>query len=158
MTKNLVLIPVAGAEFSLQVLPCLRRFLNPTENRLLLLHVEPEPEPIHIHEPGMEGIDIYVDESEEALRTWFADQSLLTVRELERLGFAVETDVVFGKIVPKLEEYIAKAQVNLVAMVTHGRTGLDRILHGSIAEQLLHFTTVPLLLVHPQATNGQPPT
>lgn len=157
MTKNLVLIPVAGAEFSLQVLPCLRRFLNPTENRLLLLHVEKEPETFHLHEPGMEVIDVYVDESEAALRTQFADQLLLVVRELEGMGFEVATDVAFGQPVTKIEEYIARAQVNLVAMVTHGRTGLDRILHGSVAEHLLHHTHVPLLLVHPQVPNGRPP-
>jgi len=157
MTKNTVLIPVAGAEFSLQVLPCLRRFLNPTENRLLLLHVETEPEVFHFHEPGMEAIDIYVDESEDALRVAFADQSLLTVRELEQMGFEVKTDVVFGQPIPRLEEYIAREQVNLVAMVTHGRTGIDRILHGSVAEHLLHHTNVPLLLVHPQPTHGELP-
>lgn len=156
MTKNTVLVPVAGAEFSLQVLPCLRRFLNPTENRLLLLHVDKEPETFHLHEPGMEEIDIYVDESEAALRIQFADQSLLTVRKLEQMGFEVTTDVAFGRPVAEIEEYIAKAQVNLVAMVTHGRVGLDRMLHGSVAEHILHHTNVPLLLVHPQPTNGQP--
>lgn len=156
MTKNIVLVPVAGADFSLQVLPCLRRFLNPTENQLLLLHVEKEPETFHMHEPGMEDINIYVDESEAALRTQFADQSLLTVRELEGMGFEVTTDVAFGQPVAEIEGYIAKAQINLVAMVTHGRAGLDRMLHGSVAEHILHHTNVPLLLVHPQAINGQP--
>lgn len=48
MTKNIVLIPVERAEFSLQILPCIRRFLNPAENRLILLHVDPEQEAVHI--------------------------------------------------------------------------------------------------------------
>lgn len=158
MTKNTVLIPVAGAEFSLQVLPSLRRFLNPTENRLLLLHVEREPEVFHFREPGGEAIDIYVDEGEEALRIQFADESLLTVRELEQMGFEVQTAVAFGQPIPQIEAYIADEQINLVAMVTHGRTGLDRMLHGSVAEHILHHTNVPLLLVHPPASNGQPLT
>lgn len=157
MTKNLVLVPVAGAEFSLQVLPCLRRFLNPTENRLLLLHVEKEPETFHLHEPGMEEINIYVDESEAALRIQFADQSLRTVRELEQMGFAVATEVAFGQPGAQIEAYIARHQVDLVAMVTHGRTGLERLWQGSVAEHILHHTNVPLLLVHPQATDGQSP-
>lgn len=157
MTKNNVLIPIAGAEFSLQVLPSIRRFLNPTENRLLLLHVEREPEVFHLHEPGAEAIDIYVDESEEALRIQFADESLTTIRTLEGMGFEVKTDVAFGQPIPQIETYIEREQVNLVAMVTHGRTGLDRLLHGSVAEHLLHHTNVPLLLVHPQTTNGSLP-
>ena len=154
MTKNIVLIPVERAEFSLQILPCIRRFLNPAENRLILLHVDPEQEAVHIQGPGTEDINIYVDESEAALRTWFADLSLLTVRELEKLGFDVTTDVAFGRPIPAIEKYVVEHGVELVAMATHGRTGLDRLMHGSVAEHLLHHVDIPLLLFQPK-TNGR---
>ena len=154
MTKNSVLIPVERAEFSLQILPCIRRFLSPAENRLILLHVEPEQEAIHIQSSGTEAINIYVDESEAALRTWFADLSLLTVRELEKLGFDVKTDVAFGRPIPAIEKYIVDHGIELVAMATHGRTGLDRLMHGSVAEHILHHVDIPLLLFQPKA-NGQ---
>jgi nucleotide-binding universal stress UspA family protein len=149
MKKNDVLIPVDEAEFSLQILPYIRRFLNPIENRLILLHVEKEPEPVHIHQPGLEDIDIYVDESEAALRNRFADEQLTTVRALEKMGFEVTTDVEFGDPIPEIESYIAKQDVDLVAMTTHGRTGLGRIFRGSVAEHLLHHVDVPVLLFHP---------
>lgn len=95
-----------------------------------------------------------MDESEAALRTWFADLSLLTVRELERLGFDVTTDVAFGRPIPAIETYVAEHGVELVAMATHGRTGLDRLMHGSVAEHLLHHVDIPLLLFQPK-TNGR---
>ena len=151
MTKNSVLIPVERAEFSLQVLPCICRFLNPADNRLILLHVDPEQEVLHIQGPGTEDISIYVDESEAALRTWFADFSLRTVRELEKLGFDVTTDVVFGQPIPQIEKYITEHNVELVAMATHGRTGFDRFIHGSVAEHILHHVDIPLLLFQPKA-------
>lgn len=154
MTKNNVLIPVEQPEFSLQILPCLRRFLNPAENRLILLHVDPEQEAVHIQGPGPEAINIYVDESEAALRTWFADLSLLTVRELEKLGFDVTTDVAFGQPIPAIEKYIANHGIELVAMATHGRTGLDRLMHGSVTEHILHHVDIPLLIFQPKA-NGR---
>lgn len=150
MTKNNILIPVEGAAFSLQILPCLRRFLNPAENRLILLHIEQEPATMHINQPGPDHIDIYVDESEAALRTLFADQLLTTVRALEQLGFEVTTAVEFGKPLAEIQRYINERQVDLVAMATHGRKGLDRILHGSVAEQILHHVDIPLLLFHPK--------
>lgn len=153
MKKNDVLIPVDGVEFSLQILPCVRRFLNPAENRLILLRVEPEPEPVHIHQPGFEDLNIYVDESEAALRDCFADELLTTVRTLEQMGFEVTTDVEFGQPIPKIEAYIARKDVDLVAMTTHGRTGLDRVLHGSVAEHLLHHVAVPVLLFHPDTNH-----
>ena len=154
MMKNSVLIPVERAEFSLQILPCIRRFLNPEENRLILLHVDPKQEAVHIQGPGKEDINIYVDESEAALRTWFADLSLATVRELEKLGFEVATDVTFGRPIPQIEKYITEHHVDLVAMATHGRTGLDRLMHGSVAEEVLHHMDIPLLLFQPKV-NGR---
>jgi nucleotide-binding universal stress UspA family protein len=41
--------------------------------------------------------------------------------------------------------------VDLIAMATHGRSGLSHWLLGSVAERVLHSTGVPLLLVRPPA-------
>ncbi len=41
------------------------------------------------------------------------------------------------------------ADYDLIAMATHGRTGLKRFLLGSITEQIFGTTTLPLLIVRP---------
>ena len=41
--------------------------------------------------------------------------------------------------------------VTLVAMATHGRTGLSRLVMGSVADTVLRQSNLPLLLVRPQA-------
>lgn len=41
-----------------------------------------------------------------------------------------------------------------IAMATHGRTGLSRVMMGSVAQQVLQNASVPLLLAHP-ASGGQ---
>ncbi len=55
------------------------------------------------------------------------------------------------------EEVIIEAtrdfHAGVIAMATHGRTGLKRVVMGSVAQQVLQNTSVPLLLVHP-ATDG----
>ena len=38
---------------------------------------------------------------------------------------------------------------DLIALTTHGRTGLERWVRGSVAERVLSSTTMPLLIVHP---------
>jgi nucleotide-binding universal stress UspA family protein len=38
---------------------------------------------------------------------------------------------------------------DLIVMGTHGRTGLERLLLGSVAEGVAHHAPVPLLLVRP---------
>jgi len=40
-------------------------------------------------------------------------------------------------------------QVDLIAMSTHGRSGLDRALHGSVAEAVLRTAGRPVLLTRP---------
>jgi nucleotide-binding universal stress UspA family protein len=39
---------------------------------------------------------------------------------------------------------------DLIALTTHGRSGLDRWVRGSVAERILNSATMPLLVVHPQ--------
>lgn len=43
---------------------------------------------------------------------------------------------------------------DLIAMATHGRSGVARWALGSITEAVLHHTTLPLLMVHPGPTAG----
>jgi nucleotide-binding universal stress UspA family protein len=42
--------------------------------------------------------------------------------------------------------------VDLIVMATHGRHGMDRLLHGSVAGTLVQETPAPLLLIHAPKT------
>lgn len=49
------------------------------------------------------------------------------------------------------EEIIREAeqwQADLIAMGTHGRTGFDHFLHGSVAEQVVRRSRLPVLIEH----------
>jgi nucleotide-binding universal stress UspA family protein len=56
---------------------------------------------------------------------------------------------------------LASAQdegTGLIVMSTHGRSGLSRLIMGSVAEEVLHRASVPVLLVrgdlsHPTASD-----
>lgn len=47
---------------------------------------------------------------------------------------------------------MAEAGVDLVAMTTHGRGGLERLWLGSVADQLVRSTHVPILLLRPDGS------
>jgi nucleotide-binding universal stress UspA family protein len=36
---------------------------------------------------------------------------------------------------------------DLIAMATHGRTGISRLLHGSVTEEVMHHAVSPMLIV-----------
>ncbi len=43
---------------------------------------------------------------------------------------------------------------DLILMRTHGRTGLDRFLFGSVAEKVVHKSTIPVLTLRPEGGQG----
>ncbi len=47
---------------------------------------------------------------------------------------------------------------DLLALTTHGRSGLQRWMMGSVAERVLQGSTLPLLIVHPQTHTSSSPT
>ena len=51
------------------------------------------------------------------------------------------------------EEILAAAeeqQADLIVMGTHGRTGIDRIIFGSVAEKVVKSATCPVLTIRPE--------
>ncbi|RJT02536.1 MULTISPECIES: universal stress protein [Halococcus] len=66
----------------------------------------------------------------------------------ERAGLETTTATRRGTPHQRITEYVEDHDdVDLVVMGTHGRTGLSHVLLGSVAENVLRHTTVPVLLV-----------
>jgi nucleotide-binding universal stress UspA family protein len=85
--------------------------------------------------------------------TGYLDEKAIILRHL---GCQVETEVRFGD---PTEEILAAAkahQVELIAMATHGRTGLAQVIFGSVAARVLGSGVRPVLLVRPEGLRGSP--
>lgn len=59
----------------------------------------------------------------------------------------VATAVVRGTPHRTILEYVEDREIDLVVMGTHGRTGLDRYLLGSVTERVVRLSEVPVLTV-----------
>ena len=69
---------------------------------------------------------------------------------LERQGIDVETKTLLGvHPAPAILRYAEGHGVNLIAVATHGRGGLPRLVLGSVADKVLRAATVPVLVVRP---------
>jgi nucleotide-binding universal stress UspA family protein len=68
--------------------------------------------------------------------------------ELRAAGLTAHVRVRSGDVAEVILKLITDLDVDLVAMATHGRTGVERILAGSVADKVLAETTTPLLLLH----------
>lgn len=63
--------------------------------------------------------------------------------------------VVEGFPARDLLRYADERDVDLVAMGTHGRSGLDRLLLGSTTERLIRRGSAPVVAVHPEQAAGE---
>jgi nucleotide-binding universal stress UspA family protein len=70
--------------------------------------------------------------------------------KLERRGLRnVETHVWYGSPAASIIDAAKAHKADLIVMSTHGRSGLGRLVFGSVAESVLRGTTVPILLRRP---------
>lgn len=84
------------------------------------------------------------------LATSSAREYLSTLSDtLTERGHRVEVDVRLGYPNRRIAEAVADHAVDLVVMATHGRSGLGRVVLGSVAEDVLRGATTPILLVGP---------
>ncbi|HEX3244029.1 MAG TPA: universal stress protein [Chloroflexota bacterium] len=106
--------------------------------------------------PGTGDIGYVVDSAatEEALadaEKYLANQ----VEALDRVGLNTRHLVRTGNPGGELRKIADEQDVDLIAMTTHGRTGLDRFMLGSVADELIRHAAQPVLLVSARAVSTQ---
>lgn len=62
-------------------------------------------------------------------------------------GVTVEEHVTTGEPTRAIRKFIDENDIDLVVMGSHGRSGLSRVILGSVAEKVLRRTRLPVLVV-----------
>ena len=75
---------------------------------------------------------------------------------LRKLGIEVRTVVQFGNPAERIVSYARTPEIDLIAMATHGRTGLRTVIFGSVAGRVLYSGARPVLLVRPGKLDDEP--
>ncbi len=94
---------------------------------------------------GAPGIS--VDELRDSLSSRGRDVTDAVAERGAERGLPVETAVEEGLPEEEISRYADHHDVDLVVMGTHGRTGVDRLMAGSVAEATVRTCSVPVLTV-----------
>jgi len=140
-----ILVPLDGSERAEQALTPARTLATHSNAELILLRVEPRFE-------RAESEMLFEDQSaaQEALTNWRsgAEEYLTDVRAtLSSAGIATRTLIGRGEPGRAIIEAVSRENVDFLVMATRGRLGFDRLLHGSVAAEVLRTISCPLLLV-----------
>lgn len=92
----------------------------------------------------------------EDARARATEQLNAAVSPLRAQGAHVATVPLEGSPVPALLGYMAEERVDLLVLGTHGRSGFERVVLGSVTEKLLRKATCPVLTIPPTIAGGDP--
>ncbi|HJZ46807.1 MAG TPA: universal stress protein, partial [Roseiflexaceae bacterium] len=70
-----------------------------------------------------------------------------TRRQHAKDGVSIQTLMREGSVAEAIVRAAEEEQIDVIVMATHGRSGLQRAVYGSVAEQVLRSSTKPVLLV-----------
>ena len=103
--------------------------------------------------PGVDPTDEQIRVVHEAEEYLNAVQARLASKGIRK----VETSVWYGPPAAAIVEAARVGRADLIVMTTHGRSGLGRLILGSVAEAVLRGTSIPIMLLRADGAPVQPP-
>ena len=139
-----ILVPLDGSPRAEKILAHVESLAQKYGARVVLLQVV-EPNVAMVTPYDMVP---YYDPAE-AQRITEETQTYLAMKEgeLTALGIQVKSVTESGPVVSVILDVAEREKADLIAMASHGRTGLGRVFYGSVAEGILHKADRPLLLI-----------
>lgn len=139
-----ILVGVDGSPLAETILSYVTVLAKNTGADVTLIHV------VHTSEE-MKSNEAYrfLQPSLEQAKTNAHDYLRRLVQQLNDAGVTTHSRVLVGVAATEIVHCAEQEGMDLIALATHGRSGLQRWFYGSVAEKVLHTTRTPLLLIRP---------
>ncbi|MBI5953810.1 MAG: universal stress protein [Chloroflexi bacterium] len=139
-----ILVPLDGSPLAEAVLPHAEALAKSEGAELILLRVAVTPARyLFAHNPAEGNNVIHMIEKE--AEDYMKDE----VAKLQNEGIKVTGITRDGTPPKEILEVAEETHADVIAMSTHGRVGIQRLLQGSIAEEVVHASHIPVMLIHP---------
>ncbi|MDY6876821.1 MAG: universal stress protein [Chloroflexota bacterium] len=138
-----VVVPLDGSELAEEVLPHVAEMIRGQDSHVCLLSVTPTMRGV-----ASSGVDLSPDARERQRVEQELEKYLRQVaRRLEPAAAEVEVTVRSGRPADEVLAFADYVGADLIAMTTHGRSGIRDWIFGSVADRILRGATCPVLLV-----------
>ncbi len=155
--KKTKIAPLDGSELAESALPHAEALAKQRDNKLvevLLLRVCEPPALPSYYVPEISEMPLnwgQYEQQEIAKSKQVAQQYLARVeKRLKDSQISnVRSAVLVGKAADEIVDYVNKNPFSLLVIASHGRSGLSRWVHGSVADNVLQGVSSPILLIRP---------
>lgn len=132
-----ILLPLDGSSLAEQALPYAAALAQRTAARLILVRA------VQAHTI----LDVGAGEAQAGVVSRAEHALEATAARLREAGIAAEAHVYYDRAAPAILDAARRHHADLIVMSTHGRSGIGRVVYGSVADDVLRNAEVPVLLV-----------
>lgn len=141
-----VLMPLDGSQFAEQIMPYALELVKDGGEVVLLRVIEPVHVPgAPVYKPGMDYSLEYKTGIEREAGRYLSHVSAAIAEK----GFRASSTLLVGKPAETILDFAEEKGVDLIALSTHGFSGITKWAFGSVASKLIDGSSLPLLLVRP---------
>lgn len=139
-----ILVPLDGSKWSEAVLPYVQEIALARKGEVVLTWVAPSIWIDEILTPNQ------LEELQDRHQHDCRDYLEALAESIRKKGISVKTLLATGdQPAAHIIEMAELSHANLIAMSTHGRSGLQRLMIGSTTDKVIHQSHTPMLLVRP---------
>jgi nucleotide-binding universal stress UspA family protein len=132
-----------------RILPFIVQIAGPLDLEVVLMRAVP---PIVPH--AIEGTTYFAVDDVAARLAEAREYLAPLAADLRGRGIRATTDARHGQPVKEIVAAAREHGADMIAMTTHGRSGVSRLLFGSVAEAVLREAEVPVLMMRDRASRN----
>lgn len=155
-----LLVPLDGSELSAQIIPYAVELAKRCSSHVTLVRVVETvgqamatmtpAEPALVTPQAVENVVEGLQGEQETASAYIKDLA----NRLAAEGLRVDWAVLAGSPGSAIVSYVEGKHIDVIAMTSHGRTGVERALLGSVADHVMRNAAVPVLVLRYQETKG----
>jgi nucleotide-binding universal stress UspA family protein len=139
-----IIVPLDGSGLAELILPAIITLAKLENSEIMLLNVQSLNDPVNRREsgepPAWEDTNFA---SIHAYLRWVAER-------FRREGLVATCEIVIGEsVAEEISAYAARERADLIAIATHGRGGLSRMLRSSVADTVTRSARASIFALHP---------
>jgi nucleotide-binding universal stress UspA family protein len=138
-------VPLDGSDFSFRAAEYAINLAKLTGGEILCVHAVVDLPYIEYMGPGILTVTRYINEAKKQTEEWFSQIKSKAAKQ----GIQVTADTIFNlpSVAESIINYASEQKADLIVIGTRGRSGLKRLVLGSVASAVVAHAGCPVLVV-----------